>query len=296
MREKRFFLSAVVISCLLGAVALSSPGRSAIRRVFSTTKTAQPSPSVSDSVGVASADQTGPDLESRARVRHGWNAGVLNSVMRGTITFYERDGTSAGQGNLTVYRAYPNRMRVELDRGATTEVWGFDQVRAWRSGELALGEGRARDLRQWLRLCPERLFTTRGGGASYREAGMRKEDLKPGRPWQEQMRINPPLELEQVEMEDIIGALGRAGDRRLVTYYINSQDFTIESARWLEPDDPQRNIDDPQSAKIDVRIDFDDWQRMGGVLWPFDIVHWMGGKVDYRIVVNQAGAGEPAAR
>ena len=112
------------------------------------------------------------------------------------------------------------------------------------------------------------------------------------------MQVNPPLELEQVEMEDVIGlppALGRAGDRRLVTYYINSQDFTIESARWLEPDDPQRNIDDPQSATMDVRIDFDDWQRMGGVLWPFDIVHWMGGKVDYRIVVTQVQVNQPLA-
>jgi hypothetical protein len=290
MKEKRFQVAAVIVIYLLAAAALSSPGRATIRRAFSTITGSQPEASVSNGAEPAAMAQVGEDLESRARARHGWNVGVINSVMSGTITFYDRDGTTTGQANLTVYRKYPDRLRVELNRGGSVEVWGFDQTDAWRTSNRSLGEREARDVRSWLRLCPERLFTTRGGGASYREAGQRREDFQAGRPWQGQVRSNPPLQLQQVEMEDTIGlppSPTRTGDRRLVTYYINRQEFTIESARWLEPDDPNRRTEDISAAKTDVRVDFSDWRRVGGVLWPFDIVHWQGGKVDFRISITQ---------
>ena len=223
---------------------------------------------------------------------------MLNSVLRGAITFYDRDGTKIGQAKLNVIRKYPERLRVELDRGDSVEVWGVDQATAWKSDAPNLSESEARDIRAWLRLCPERLFVTRGSGASYREAGERREDFKASRPWQDQVRINPPLQLQQVEVEDVIGqppTPNRAGDRRLVTFYINRQDFTVEAARWLEPDDPNRSIDDLSAAKTDVRVDFSDWRAVGGVAWPFEIIHRLGGKVDFRITVNQVLLNQPLA-
>jgi hypothetical protein len=194
------------------------------RRVFLAVIRAKPATNANASV---EPPQLG-DLESRARARHGWNAGVLNSVMRGIVVFYQSDGTNTGQATMTVYRAYPSRLRAELTRGGNTEIWGFDSLSAWRSGDSNLGEGRARDIRQWLRICPERLFTTRDGGAAYREAGSRIEDLKPARPWQSQTRINPPLELVQVEMEDTLGLppiAGRPGDRRRINLLRQSPGF-----------------------------------------------------------------------
>src|SRR6185295_11281776 len=95
---------------------------------------------------------------------------------------------------------------------------------------------------------------------------------------------------EQVEMEDTIGLppiAGRPGDRRRITYYVNRQDFTVEAARWLEPDDPRRDMDDDQATLTDVRVDFGEWRIVDGVLWPTEIVHWQGGRVDYRITISQ---------
>ena len=294
MRKKSVYATVIVLSFLLGAVAVSHPGRSTIKRVFSRGAEEE----LRTNAGVSGEPVQAEDLESRARARHGWSAGVLNSVMRGTVTFYESDGTNTGQATMVVSRAYPSLLRLELTRGGNTEVWGFDGLNAWRSGDSNLGEGRARDIRQWLRICPERLFTTRSTGAAYREVGSRMEDLKPGRPWQGQSRINPPTVFEQVEMEDTLGLppiTGRPGDRRRITYYINQQDFTIETARWLEPDNPRRGMDENKAALIDVRVDFGGWRRVDGVLWPTDIVHWQGGRVDYRITVNQVQTNQPLA-
>lgn len=293
MRKKNVRVAAIVVVVLLAAMALSNPGRATIARVLSslTVRTLRPDPTVS-------AAQSGPDLEARARARHGWNAALVdNSVVQGTVTFYNRDGGTTGQAQVVIYRRYPDRLRVVLRRGASVEVLGFDQTTAWSSSGPP-NEHQARDIRQWLRICPERLFTTRSSGANYREAGARREDFRPGRPWQGPGRIDPPLELEQVQMVDILGVPPdptRVGDRRFVTYYINRQNYTIESVRWLEPDDPRRRADEP-TATMDVRVDFGDWRMVGGVLlWPFDLVHWEGGRVDYRITTTQVQINQPLA-
>jgi hypothetical protein len=290
MRKKNVQVAAIVSVFLLAAAALSTPGRTTITRLLSSLSSRTPRPEP-----IASAASDGPDLEARARLRHGWSAAVDNSVVQGAVTFYNRDGSTTGRTEAAIYRRYPDRLRVVLTRGASAEVLGFDQTNAWSSSG-APNERQSRDIRQWLRICPERLFTTRSGGANYREAGGRREDFRPGRPWQGPGRINPPLELEQVQMEDILGPppdSTRPGDRRFVIYYINRQNYTIESARWLEPDDPRRRAEDRQAATMDVRVDFGDWRTVGGVLWPFDIVHWQGGRVDYRVVVNQVLMNQP---
>jgi hypothetical protein len=289
MRRKRIQLAASVFLGLLAAAASSSPGRTAISRAFSTFAGAQRQLAGTNTSETSAMAQAGQDLEGRTRIRHGWNSDVINSMLRGTITFYDRDGTNVGQAKLTVIRKYPEQMRVEIDRGNSIEVCGVGQGIAWKSGATKLSKSEARDIRAWLRLCPERLFVTRGSGAGYRETGERREGFKASRPWQEQLRINPPLQLQQVEIEDIIGqppTLNRAGDRRLITFYINAQDQTVEAARWLEPDDPKRSIDDLSAAKTDVRVDFSDWREVGGVVWPFDIIHRLGGQVDFRISVT----------
>ncbi len=131
---------------------------------------------------------------------------------------------------------------------------------------------------------------TRGGGVNYREAGHRIESLRPARPGQPATKINPPVVLEQVETEDVIGpppTPARVGDRRLITYYIDSARSTIESMRWLEPDDPRRRADDTSAEKLDVRVNFSDWRTVNGVLWPYEVTHRLGGKVDFRIQVSE---------
>jgi len=291
--ERKVLLLAVsVVVALTGAAALSARGRSAIARVISIGTGAN----ISAEPTVATSQST-LDLELRARQRHGWSGGIENSVVHGAVRFFNRIGGATGEAQVVVYRRYPEGLRVVLTRGSAVETIGFDQTNAWSSTGTP-NERQARDIRQWLRISPERLFITRGGGAVYREAGSRREDFKPGRPWQGPAQINPPVVLEQVQMEDTLGPppnSSRSGDRRFVTYYVNQSNFTIESARWLEPDDPRRSSDDRQAPSMDVRVDFGDWRTVGGVLWPFEIVHWQGGRVDYRIVVSQVQINQPLA-
>jgi hypothetical protein len=285
--KRKKLLAVSVGLALLGAAALSAKGRSEIKRVVSSL-TSDASSNISAETTVANTQST-LDVEGRARQRHGWGAGIENSVVHGAIRFFDRNGGATGEAQIVIYRRYPDRLRVVLTRGASVEAMGFDQISAW-SSTGGPNERQARDIRQWLRIGPERLFVTRGSGAVYREAGSRREDSKPGSPWQGPAQINPPVVLEQVQMEDTLGPppnTTRSGDRRFVTYYVNQSNFTIESARWLEPDDPRRSAGDRESPTTDVRVDFGDWRTASGVLWPFEIVHWQGGRVDYRIVVIQ---------
>ncbi len=286
MRKKRLQLAAIITIALLLGAGLTKAGRSGLSRAFAlvTSKT-QPGEMTPEP-----GAQVGQDIEQGARARHGWTPTIVNSVVRGSITFYNRDGQTRDQANIVISRAYPNFLRIELNRNGVVETAGFDGISAWQAGTGNLSEARARDIRSWLRAWPERLFTTRGAGAAYREAGSRMETSRPGRPWSPGANIDPPLKLEQVEMEDVVGlppTPNRVGDRRLVVFYVNRDSATIESARWLEPDDPQQRIDAGRSPLTDIRVDFGDWQTVGGTLWPFEVVHWWGGRVDYRISVTQ---------
>lgn len=282
---------------LLFTIGLSKPGRSAINRLISLVA---PSPVTTTAEknaqplgNTVSPTATAEDVEGRARVRHGWNATVINAVARGTITYYDSDGMVSGQAAITLYRKYPQLLRIEIDRGGTVEVLGFDQVRAWKAGAATLSEEDARDIRAFLRMGPERLFVTRGGGSPYREAGRRVEDSVPGADG-----TVSPVMLEQVRMEDTIGPppiANRVGDRRSVYYYIERDSSTVVTARWLEPDDPRRSVSDPNTPLTDVRVDFTGWQRVAGVLWPFEISHELGGRVDYRIQLSQVKLNQPLA-
>lgn len=296
MSKRTLQVAAAAIMAGLVAIGFSSPGRAAVSRVISMITGSRLESAFPEGAALTLVAQPDEDLERRARRHHGWTGAILYSVLQGAITFYDQEGAITGEGSLTVYRGYPNRLRVEIGSGGVVETLGFDGVNAWRSGSSNLDESRARDIRTWLRGWPERLFTTRAAGASYRESGPRTEMSKPGRPWQGPMSIVPPAEYEQVVMDDVIGpapAPGRIGDRRRVVYYLNRDTDMVETARWLEPDDPRRAITDPDAQQKDVRVDFGDWQRVEGVLWPFEVVHWSGGRVDYRIALSQVQMNQP---
>jgi hypothetical protein len=64
---------------------------------------------------------------------------------------------------------------------------------------------------------------------------------------------------------------------------VNTADSLINSAYWLEPDDPTQPANDPNTNSTAVRADFGDWRKINGVIWPFGITHWFGGTVDYEI-------------
>jgi hypothetical protein len=296
MKRQPIQIAAVVMVCLLAAAALSNPGRRTIRRMVAKV-TGSPSGTMTASPDDQALAQAGLDVEQRVRARYGWTNSIVNSVVQGSIIYYDRNGAVIDQANLTVYRAYPNRLRVVLDRKGAVETVGFNGVNAWRAGTASLNAPRAREIRALLRAWPDRLFTSRDGGASYREVGPRLESSRPSRPWQAASRLARPVAYEQVEMQDVLvpAAAGLSGDRRSVTYYVNRDTATIEAARWLEPDNPLRAISDPDAPKLDVRVDFGDWRRVGPVLWPYDIVHWLGGRVDYRITVSQVQMNQPLA-
>ncbi|HLG13448.1 MAG TPA: hypothetical protein VJH03_02840, partial [Blastocatellia bacterium] len=147
-------------------------------------------------------------VEQRARAAHRWSGSVLDSVARGAIIYYDASGEATGQYAITIFRGYPDKVRVEIDRGRSAEVFGFDQTSAWKGGVPNLKEEDARDIRAMVRICPERLFVTRGGGSAYREAGRRIEDSPPaasgGGPTG---AAGPPTPVvfDQVEMADTLG-------------------------------------------------------------------------------------------
>jgi hypothetical protein len=282
---------AAAVVCLLAAGAMSSPGRTALRSVLT-------------ALHITSATPEG-DVEQRARARHGWSAAVANSVVRGKITYYDRNGMATRQVRLTLMRKYPDRLRVEIDDRGTVVTSGFDGTATWKSGSLNLGEEEARDIRAMLRIGPERLFVTRGGGGRYREVGRRIDEDRGASP---DPKDFPPTGakprgkqkvLDQIETEDTIGLpplLGqRVGDRRLVYYYVNREDSTIETARWLEPDDPRQMADDANTPLLDMRVDYSDWRRVDGVLWPFEVTCSKGGSLHYRIVAEEVSANQHMA-
>lgn len=291
MKSKRkgmFVAGGVGILLLLTIAAASEPVRTALGVMFQ---------GAGRGPKAVSNEQTAPDLEQRVRARHGWNTNVQNTVITGQITFYDREGKERGDAKLTLSRAYPDRLRVVIQRGALQETVGFDREQAWKSGAKSLSEVEARNIRGWLRVWPERLFTLRGGGAQYREAGKTLQDFRPSTPWRAAVQMEQPEELDQIVIQDTIGLAPddkRAGDRMSI-YYSIDQGNLIRSVRWLEPDDPRARAEDQRAAKIERRIDFGNWLQMGGVMWPMEITQWSGGRVEFRIEVDEVKVNQPLA-
>jgi hypothetical protein len=274
---------------LLAAAGLSQPGRRSAQRLFAAVTGSGPSRTDPASLGgtVAAAS---PDVEQRARAHHGWGPTILDSVAKGSITWYDRSGAITRQGTLVIYRKFPDLLRVEVTANQTTEVSGFDATNPWRSGQASLADAAARDIRQWLRCSPERLFVTRGLGAGYREPGRRVEDHIPPTPWQGPLDLAQAREYDQAELIDLIGPATLttgAVDRRRVTYLVDRQTSLIAAARWLEPADPKQSADSPSTRLVETRVDFSLWRDVGGVQWPYQIAHWFGGRVDFRVTLTQ---------
>jgi hypothetical protein len=240
------------------------------------------------------------EVEQQAEAAAGWNQNIRNSVTKGTLNRYDRSGAATQQAGITFYNRYPDQLRVELDHGAgNVEIFGFDQNAAWSNAKSSLSASDARDVRSWLRSRPERLFTKRTVGSPYREAGLVYEDYIPGMPWQGPQTLAPEVQAYQVEVIDTVSPTSAAtvtwSDRRRSYYYVNRTRSLIWSERWMEPEDPTQDPDDKNTSKIAMQVDFRSYQAVSGVQWPFDIVHWYGGKVDYRITVTDVKVNQPLA-
>lgn len=264
---RRGLVAAAIIGTLLLAAVLSRLGQSS-----------EP-PSKTDTPAM----QT--DAEQRARARHGWDGRLTNtSVVRGAITYYDINGIEVQRVGMTLYRGYPDRLRLEIERPGGSEVSGFDGRASWRAGVAGLKEADARDIRSWARMWPDRLFVDRNNGAKYREVGRFADERAAVEAvgTQEQTVV-----AEQVEVEDTVGPLAEGPlDWRRVSYYLDSRTSLVYSARWLEPNDPNLRVDDPAAALVDVRVDFSNWAEVEGVAWPFQVTHYWGGRLDFRIDVS----------
>jgi hypothetical protein len=275
--------SSIVIAaafvCSLSAAGMTKPGRVTITRALA-------------------IFQKAPDVEQRARAKHGWSDAVINSVARGTITYYDRNGMATGRAGLTLYRQYPGTLRVEIERDGATEVSGLAEGVAWKAGAGNPSEEQARDVRAILRMWPDRLFAARDAGMKYREVGRFAEertDVMPGAAGPGDSAKQPQV-FDQVEIEDIIGALptkAAAGDRRLVSYLIDRESSLVSSARWLEPDNPRQQIDNPRAPLASVSVAFSKYAGIDGVQWPTEVTHSLGGRLDFRIVVGDVKLNQP---
>jgi hypothetical protein len=290
--NKKTAIGAALAICLVGAAGLSQPGRRSARRLLAalggTPGTATPT--------APYAPATPPDVEQRARAHHGWGPTILDSVAKGSIIWYDRSGAITRQGAVVIYRKFPDLLRVEVTANQTTEVSGFDATNPWRSGQASLTDAAARDIRQWLRCSPERLFLTRGLGAGYREPGRRVEDHIPPTPWQGAVDLAQAREYDQAELIDLIGPSASAKgavDRRRVTYLIDRQTSLVAAARWLEPADATQSADSPNTRLVETRVEFSLWRDVGGVQWPYQITHWSGGRVDFQVRLTQVLLNQP---
>jgi hypothetical protein len=286
-QRKRTIIFGLTVLCIVIALAgLSESGRALFTRIVRGIGGSSSESAVSDA-------KSSGDLEQRARTRHGWSSSVASSVITGRITYYNKEGQPQDTADFTLYRKYPDSMRAVIDRSKAVETIGFDQGRAWKLGRANVDEFEARDIRLWLRLWPDHLFTQRAAAAEYREVGSRVEDFRPASPFRPAAQLDPPVTLQQIRIEDSIGAppdAVNAGDHRSVTYYVDQSTMLIRSARWLEPDDPRRT--DRGAPKLDSRIDFDNWEERSGVTWPMQITRWLGGTVQFRIEVREVRVNE----
>jgi outer membrane lipoprotein-sorting protein len=276
IRDKKRIAIPLVVLCLMAvAVALSKPVRTTFKTVLAS---------------VVSPAAASADVEQRARARHGWDRQpILNSVTHGTITYYDRSGIAVQRVGLTIYRKFPDRVRLEINRPGGQEVSGFDGQTAWRAGVAQLRDADARDIRGWARMWPERLFIGRGNGEPYREVGRFQDERAKASVTGEVAESDAEVVADQVEVEDNVGpapANPRNGaDWRRVSFYVDSETSLVYTARWMEPNDPSRQVDDLGAALMDLRVDFRRWTQVEGMIWPFEIIHRRGGKTDFRVEV-----------
>ena len=280
INRKKLIITAIAAVLLLAIAAASKPGRSTLNRLYS----------LLSGAASTAASPAGPDVEQRARSKHGWGT-VTTSIVRGTITHFDPTGAIARRANVTVYQRHPDRLRVDIEQDGLIISQGFSQGEVWQARAESLTEEAERDIRAWLRLFPERLFLVRGAGASYREVGRHLEDSRPGSPGRGPSDVRPARELDEVEIEDVIGPPAsnptRRSDRRLITYLIDPETSIVHSVRWMEPDDPAEEvIEGSAAATRQVRIEYGGWRRVEGVLWPMEVTHWLGGRVDFRVDVK----------
>jgi len=280
INRKKLIITATVAVLLLAIAAASKPGRSTLNRLYS----------LLSGAASTAASPAGPDVEQRARSKHGWT-NVITSTLRGTITYFDPNGAIARRANVTIYQKHPDRLRVDIEQDGLIISQGFSHGEVWQARAESLTEEAERDIRAWLRLFPERLFLVRGAGASYREVGRHLEDSRPGSPGRGPSDVRPARELDEVEIEDVIGPPAsnptRLSDRRMITYLIDPETSIVHSVRWMEPDDPAEEvIEGSAAATRQVRIEYGGWRRVEGVLWPMEVTHWLGGRVDFRVDVK----------
>src|SRR5262249_7103707 len=163
-RSKKTVFAAVALGLMTGLVA-ASPTRTVFKRLIARVA---PSLAIGSEPTITRLPQVqtpaGTDVEQRARTAHGWSSAISNSVAQGSIIYYDINGRASAQYSITISRAYPDRVRVDINRGGVVEAFGFDQVIAWRRGAPILTASQLRDIRSFARLCPERLFVSRAAG------------------------------------------------------------------------------------------------------------------------------------
>jgi len=255
-------LTTLLLIGLLAVAGVSKPGRTTARKLFS----------------LLAPVAASPDVEQRARAKHGWNTRMTGAVVRGTITYYQDDLVQR-QARLTLYYGFPNQLRVETEYQGIIEAWGYGSAGEWQLRAASLSAEEKRDIRGWLRLLPARLFVDRAANAGYRELGSRLEAGRPEAPGHRRADNQSWKGIEEVEVIDNIGA----ADRRAIYYTVDKDNAIVSSARWLEPDNPQDNVEDPNAPTKEVRVDFSNWRRFDGVLLPQQVTRWVAGKADFVI-------------
>lgn len=280
--RKRVAVVSAVVAFILAAAGMTNPGQSAIKVIFNK---------------LTSSTSVLPEVEQRAQAKHGWdNKAIKNSVVQGTLIKYSIDGLDTQQVGITLYRSYPNRLRLEISEGDQKWIAGFDGKEAWREGIDKLQEADARDIRSWMRMWPERLFMERGKEAKHREVGQFIDERAGRRPGNEPTNQEQEIVADRLEVEDTIEHSHEADDRRQITYYLDSEKSLVYAARWLEPIDPSQSIEDMNATLIDMRVDFALWTQVGNaVIWPFEVTCWRGGKIDFRVEVSEVKFNEPIA-
>ena len=123
MKRQLFALIAILFIGLLAITSLSQSGRRWFQSVTGFLKISN-APAVATTV--APPPQGSPTIEEAARTAHGWNAAIVNSVVTGKITYYDSNGKETGNGSLTLYRKYPDLLRVEMTIDDVVEVDGVD--------------------------------------------------------------------------------------------------------------------------------------------------------------------------
>jgi hypothetical protein len=283
-QHRRLLITSVAALAVLLVAGLGWPGRLNLMRILS------PGTSATTAAVVPQGGDSS-DPEEKAKGKHGWGSPPQSSIQRGIITYFDPSGAVARRAILTVYRKYPNQIRVDVEQDGLIQTQGIDTGSPWQARSAAsLTDAQNRDIRGWLRIWPDHLFITRSAGGAYRELGQAIEQARPGPPGHRILYPRPDRVLDLVEVDDDISPPGsnsnQGGEKRTVSYLVDRERSVVYAARWLEPDDPTQSADST-AASTDIRIDFGDWKRVGGVLWPMRITRYVGGRLDWNVELRE---------